>query len=37
MLVEGGEKIVQVSCGYKHTVIKASSGKVYSWGLVKYN
>ena len=28
------DKIVQISCGYKHTIAKGSSGRVYSWGLV---
>jgi alpha-tubulin suppressor-like RCC1 family protein len=30
------EKIVQISCGFKHTLAKGSSGKVYAWGLVYF-
>lgn len=33
-LAEGGEKIIQVSCGFKHTLALSSNGKVFSWGLV---
>ena len=34
-LIEIGEKISQIACGFKHSVAKGTSGKVYSWGLVK--
>lgn len=27
-----GEKIVSVSCGFKHTICKSSLGKVFTWG-----
>lgn len=30
------EKIMQISCGYKHTIVKASNGRVFAWGLVIY-
>ncbi len=29
-----GEKIVQISCGFKHTIAKSSTGKAFSWGCV---
>lgn len=33
-----GVKTIQISCGYKHVVIKTSTGKVYTWGCVRiYN
>jgi len=32
-LIDIGEKITQISCGFKHSVAKGSLGKVYSWGL----
>ncbi len=34
-LLEAGEKIVQVECGYKHVIARDSIGKVFSWGNVK--
>ena len=36
ILIEEGEKITQVSCGYKHTLVKGCNGKVYGWGLVNF-
>lgn len=27
-----GEKIVSISCGFKHTICKSSLGKVFTWG-----
>jgi alpha-tubulin suppressor-like RCC1 family protein len=33
-LADSGEKIVQVSCGFKHTIAKGSTGKVFTWGNV---
>ena len=33
-LSDAGERIVLISCGYKHTIAKTSTGKVFSWGLV---
>jgi len=33
-LSDAGERIVMISCGYKHTVAKTSNGKVFTWGLV---
>ncbi|MCQ2820475.1 MAG: hypothetical protein MJ252_24695 [archaeon] len=27
-----GEKITQISCGFKHAVAKSSSGRAYTWG-----
>jgi alpha-tubulin suppressor-like RCC1 family protein len=35
-LIEEGEKVDQIICGYKHTIVKGTNGKVYGWGLV-YN
>jgi alpha-tubulin suppressor-like RCC1 family protein len=35
-IVIENEKIVQISCGFKHTLAKCSSGRVYSWGLVRF-
>lgn len=35
-LIEIGEKISQIACGFKHSVAKTTSGKVFSWGLVNY-
>jgi len=32
---EAGIKTVQISCGFKHVVIRASNNKVYTWGNVK--
>jgi len=29
---KNGEKVSNVSCGFKHTICKTSSGKIYSWG-----
>lgn len=34
-LAESGEKIAQVSCGFKHVVAKSTSGKAFTWGNVK--
>ncbi len=34
---ENQERIVQVSCGYKHTVAKSITGQVFTWGLVNIN
>jgi alpha-tubulin suppressor-like RCC1 family protein len=34
-LINIGEKVSQISCGYKHCVVKCTSGKAFSWGLVK--
>lgn len=34
-LLEAGEKIVQVECGYKHVLARDSIGKIFSWGNVK--
>ena len=31
------ERIIQVNCGYKHTVCLSDKGKVYSWGNNSYN
>ncbi len=28
------ERILQISCGYKHCIAKSSKNKAYSWGLV---
>lgn len=33
-LKDVGAKATQISCGFKHVVIKSSSGNVYSWGNV---
>jgi len=33
-LVEAGEKIVQVECGYKHVIARNGIGKVFAWGNV---
>jgi alpha-tubulin suppressor-like RCC1 family protein len=33
-LSEAGERITQISCGFKHTIAKGSNGKVYTWGNV---
>lgn len=30
-------RITQVSCGYKHVVVKTSTGYSYTWGLVNFN
>ncbi len=35
-LMEAGEKIVQVECGYKHVVARDGIGKVFTWGNVIY-
>ena len=32
LLVNDGERIVDISCGYKHVIALGSSGKVFSWG-----
>ncbi len=34
-LKEAGIKTVQISCGYKHVVIRTSSSKIFTWGNVK--
>ena len=31
-MISLGEKIVTVSCGFKHTICKSSLGKVFVWG-----
>ena len=31
-LIQFNERIIQVKCGYKHTVCVSINGKVYSWG-----
>jgi myosin-5 len=33
-LSDKGDKITQISCGYKHVVAKNSIGKVFAWGCV---
>lgn len=33
-LSDAGERIVMISCGYKHSIAKSSNGKVFTWGLV---
>ena len=30
--LNNNERINQISCGYKHTLVKTTTGKVYSWG-----
>ena len=30
--VKKNERINQISCGFKHTVVKTTTGKVYTWG-----
>ena len=32
LLVNDGERIVDISCGYKHVIALGSSGKAFSWG-----
>ena len=31
-LAKSGQVVAQVSCGFKHTVARTTSGKVYTWG-----
>lgn len=35
-LKDNGDKIVQISCGYKHVIAKNTLNKVYTWGSVIY-
>jgi alpha-tubulin suppressor-like RCC1 family protein len=30
------ERVTQISCGYKHAGCKTSTGRVYTWGLVRF-
>ena len=32
LLVNDGERIIDISCGFKHVLALGSSGKVFSWG-----
>jgi alpha-tubulin suppressor-like RCC1 family protein len=32
LLVKNGERIIDVSCGFKHTIALGINGKAYSWG-----
>ncbi|KAG6956032.1 hypothetical protein JG688_00011615 [Phytophthora aleatoria] len=34
--VAGGSSVVDVACGYTHTVVLTASGELYSWGLGEY-
>ncbi|GMF36413.1 unnamed protein product [Phytophthora fragariaefolia] len=34
--VAGGSPVVDVACGYTHTVVLTASGELYSWGLGEY-
>ncbi|KAL4159198.1 hypothetical protein PRNP1_004964 [Phytophthora ramorum] len=34
--VSGGSPVVEVACGYTHTVVLTESGDLYSWGLGEY-
>lgn len=31
-LARSGQVVAQVSCGFKHTIIRTTAGKVYTWG-----
>ena len=33
MFKQIGEKIMEVSCGHKHSICKTANGKVFTWGL----
>jgi myosin-5 len=33
-LADSGDRITQVSCGFKHTIAKSTNGKVFTWGYV---
>lgn len=35
-LADNGERIEQISCGYKHSIALSASGRVFSWGCVKF-
>jgi alpha-tubulin suppressor-like RCC1 family protein len=35
-LSDAGERIMMISCGYKHTTSKSANGKVFTWGLVTF-
>lgn len=30
------ERVTQISCGYKHAACRTSTGRVYTWGLVRF-
>ena len=30
--IKSNERINQISCGFKHTIVKTTTGKVYTWG-----
>ena len=32
LLIKDGERIIDISCGYKHVLALGSGGKVFSWG-----
>ena len=32
LLIKDGERIIDISCGYKHSIALGNSGKVFSWG-----
>ncbi|KAG7389827.1 hypothetical protein PHYBOEH_007222 [Phytophthora boehmeriae] len=34
--IAGGSPVVDVACGYTHTVVLTASGELYSWGLGEY-
>ncbi|CAI5713012.1 unnamed protein product [Peronospora effusa] len=34
--VAGGSSVVDVACGYTHTVVLVATGELYSWGLGEY-
>jgi alpha-tubulin suppressor-like RCC1 family protein len=36
ILKDNGVKTVQLSCGYKHVIIRSSFDKVYTWGAVNF-
>jgi E3 ubiquitin-protein ligase HERC4 len=36
IFMKNNERISQVSCGFKHVVVKSFTNKAYSWGLVIY-